>query len=114
MITRKEYMSKKATYKQYYKQFVTGPVLCIVKDQLGNQILKSTDSNFNDIPLAKWDQVAAIIKPYAIGLLAKANEGGVSQSDLVCTAKMAAQIYKDTKQTFEQTEEENESIKPGM
>lgn len=95
MITRKEYMENEdVTHEQYYSQFVDYEVVKTVVDYFGDRILNSVVPHFNDIPLTQWDVVAEMIKPRIVGLLAKANEGGVSKSDLVCTAKMAAEMHK--------------------
>jgi hypothetical protein len=95
IITRKEYMKNKdVTHEQYYSQFVDYEVVKTVVNYFGDRILNSVEPHFNDIPLTQWDQVGEIIKPHIVGLLARANGGGVSKSDLVCTAKMAAEMHK--------------------
>ncbi len=96
MITRKQYITGKASHREYYGQFVTEGVLVSVKNRFGKALLLSKDPFFNDIPLKAWDDLAELLRPVLGGRIARANEsGGVSLSDLVCTVKEAAQQIRD-------------------
>jgi hypothetical protein len=93
MYTRKDYMSNKVSHHEYYSQFATDAVQMLVKNQIGlNRLLASNDPHLNNIPLSKWDAMHGIIISYSGAMIAKANGGGVSLSDTVCTAKAAARI----------------------
>lgn len=97
MITRQDYINKKATHEDYYSQFVDDSVLDTVKSFIGESVIKnSTDKHFNDIPLKEWDSLKPFILSSTGKSLAKANgRGGVSLSDCVCVAKQAARIIKE-------------------
>lgn len=58
MFTRKQYLNKECSHREYYGQFVTPRVLAVVKRQIGTKAINnSTDPHLNDIPLSKWDAV---------------------------------------------------------
>lgn len=94
MLTRTQYMNKECTHHEYYNQF--GKYLVgLVSAHIGKQrILASTDPHLNDIPLAKWDALHPAILMAVGPKLAKANSGGISLSDTVCSAKAAARIIR--------------------
>ena len=58
MFTRKQYMNKECTHRQYYGQFVTPATKAHVLRGIGLAALKkSTDPHFNDIALTNWDNL---------------------------------------------------------
>jgi len=93
MITRTEYLNNQSTHHEYYSQFVSNNTINLVKYFLGDLIHKSTDKNFNDIPLEKWDNLSLIMEVPKN----KMKECGeiVSLGTKVCTLKAAAKIIKD-------------------
>ena len=93
MFTRKQYMGKECTHREYYGQFVTPHIVDSVADQIGRDILRySTDEHLNDIALSRWDNV--FLTQDALRMVTKANEsGGYSLSDTVCIAKEAARQF---------------------
>jgi hypothetical protein len=96
MITRKQYLAGKASFQEYYGQFVTTAVLAAIKCRFGLALAKSTDPHFNDIPLRDWDLLADRLRPVLGRRIAEANEnGGVSLSDLVCTLKVGAMKIRE-------------------
>lgn len=99
MITRKEYMSKKATHEEYYGQFVNDSVVRIVKRSIGEDRIKnSTDEHFNDISLDSWDRLHGLIHNVVGKEVRLANgSGGYSLSDSVCVAKAAARQIKNAR-----------------
>ena len=98
--TRKQYLDKECTHRQYYAQFVTDQAkgfvrLCITMDAL----LKSEDEDgcFNDIPLRKWDLYADPCPAY-LGDLLRAAGDYPTLSGMVCIAKEAArQLLEETR-----------------
>lgn len=96
MITRKDYMADKSpdAFFNYYSQFASLAVQQLVARQIGKgRIKNSTDPHLNDIPLKEWDALAPAVHAICGRKLAEANgSGGVSLSDCVCTAKVAARI----------------------
>ncbi len=93
MITRKQYMRRQATHREYYAQFVDHSVKHWVLAVIGiERLLKCTDPRLNDISLQTWDRYHGLFCMSKAGRdCAKANEGGgVSLSDAVCVAKEAA------------------------
>ncbi len=58
MYTRKQYLNKECTHREYYGQFVNAGTKARVLSGIGLEALKkSTDPHFNDIPLHKWDRL---------------------------------------------------------
>lgn len=109
MFTRKDYMNKACTHREYYGQFVNDGVIRLVLHRIGRKaILGSTDPHFNDIPLHRWDALCGFDgRPYSGGtftggavyplVAAKFKELGqhVSPSDLLCVLKEAARQIKE-------------------
>ena len=94
MYTRKQYMNKEVSHDDYYSQFGTH-VIDLVVNQIGkDRILKSTDKNMNDIPLAEWDGLQMMITCSVGNLFATLNGNRLSLSDCVCIAKSAARLFK--------------------
>ena len=90
--TRKQYLDRECTHREYYGQFVTKGV----SDALGGlDILKSNDVHFNDIPLKRWDMRAPFIKLHVGRQLRDAGDY-FTLSGAVCILKEAArQIVED-------------------
>jgi transcription termination factor NusB len=92
MYTRKQYLNKECTHREYYEQFVNGSVEQIVRVSIGlDRILHSTDPYLNDIPLKRWDMLEYAILQAAGHKFCEVNQcKGMSLSDCVCIAKAAA------------------------
>lgn len=59
IFSRKEYMDRKCSHREYYAQFVDESVRKLVASTIGiERIRKSKDEHLNDIPLKNWDTVA--------------------------------------------------------
>lgn len=95
--TRKQYMTKECTHREYYGQFVDSSLRHTVESIIGlDKIIQSNDEHFNDIPLKRWDNMAELIRLHCGSSIAQANgTGGISLSDCVCTAKEAAKQIKE-------------------
>lgn len=75
MITRKDYIEGRATYDEYYSQFITEQVKRAVDWRIGiDTIKRSTDPHFNDIPLVKWDYLGFQSWPEQIALLKRVGD----------------------------------------
>lgn len=95
MYTRQQYMANEVTHQEYYGQFCSDSVIRLVTDRIGkDQILRSTNPHFNDIPLKQWDNLEPVIRMMVGSSIRKLN-GQVSLSDCVCVAKAAARIIKE-------------------
>jgi len=91
MITRKEYMAGKFTHREYYGQFVTDAIKTLVRNHIGEQVIKrSEDPHLNDIPLRRWDNLHQAILSICGKAIASTTTGGIRLSDTVCIAKEAA------------------------
>lgn len=89
MITRKQYMNKECTHREYYSQFVTDNIRKSVETYLGpDLIIKSLreDEHLNNIPLGKWDRMNCCISRSAF----KEAGGTYSLAGCVCVLKEAA------------------------
>lgn len=89
MFTRKDYMEKKCTHREYYGQFVTSTIKSSVVGSIGlDTLLASKDDHLNDIPLKLWDNTFAYIPYY---LIRKAGDAGAQcLSNKVYVLKEAA------------------------
>ena len=85
--SRKQYITKEVTHREYYEQMVTNQTLRLVSDHIGiARLMKSTDEHLNDIPLKEWDRLAKV----ASFTLA---DGEIrSLSTVVCVLKESARI----------------------
>ena len=88
--TRKDYMDKRCTHREYYAQFVTDGTRQAVARSIGlDTLFGSRDANLNDIPLKRWDNLMGI-------LTSSVNQGLHAVGDYptlagkVCIAKEAA------------------------
>ena len=109
MRTRKEYLDRKVSHREYYGQFVDDKIKEQVLSFIGlNRLLKSTDEHLNDISCSQfWDKLAGfefrgstmIKKPSYIdpALISKLKEAGdgVSCAGMVCIYKEAAKQIID-------------------
>lgn len=102
MKTRKQYVNNECTHDEYYAQFGKHLVE-LVSNTIGKErIENSNDPHFNDISLNRWDNLAGAVRMKCGKSIGEANgNGGVSLSDCVCSAKSAAKIIRDNKQTLE-------------
>lgn len=111
MITRKQYMTKEATHREYYGQFVTPSIIKFVVDRIGQKrIADSTDPHLNDIQLEDWDALEPFIQSVCLNAVGDAEEAGWTQtptgrtrkvcwtlSTNTCIAKEAARQWLDEK-----------------
>ena len=96
--SRKQYMNKECSHRDYYGQFVTPSTVAIVVSVIGKEnILNSTDPDFNDIPLRRWD--ALVSRLPGSGRFVTAGDY-YTQAGGVCLAKEAAQQYQDKFKTL--------------
>ena len=89
IITRTQYMVGEVDHETYYSQFVTYGVLQLVRT-IEQDILSSKDPHFNDIPLKRWERLAAGLPSDAVHMHKLADRSGISQCDRVCILKAAA------------------------
>ena len=100
MITRQDYMDKKATHRQYYGQFVTDAIKAGVARRFRDAIMESQDPHFNDIPLKQWDSMAVLYKNHITAVNNDIGNGRVfSLCDGVCMLKEAARQIKEQSDT---------------
>lgn len=92
--TRKQYMDRECSHRDYYGQFVNDPVRARVLRAIGKErLLASTDENLNDIPLRLWDTIGPV------GSKAKwdATEGDwPTMAGRVCIYKEAAKQLQES------------------
>jgi hypothetical protein len=94
MKTRRDYIDGKATFSEYYAQFITPELAEAVKAKIGIDSVKaSKDPHLNDIPLYKWDN---LFQDYNLKkeIALKMQEAGdyLSMAGAVCTAKECARM----------------------
>ena len=95
MFTRKQYIDGKCSHREYYGQFVDDTVFNRLSVHVTKeQIAKSNDDSFNDIPLESWD---AILHPFPRYIGDKMRDCGdyPTMCAAVCIAKEAAKQIKD-------------------
>jgi hypothetical protein len=95
--SRADYLDRKCTHQEYYRQFVTPYVLEMVRAKFGEARLReNTDPYFNDIPISRWDAMHNHLGAGAYGLLTRANGyGAYSQHETVCIVKAAAEMIRE-------------------
>lgn len=93
--TRRDYLNRKCTHRQYYSQFVNTNT----KNQLlryipKKEIVASKDPHFNDIKIRRWDAIPAIA-----GTNDKMKKKGdyLTLAGKVCVYKEAAKQIKERK-----------------
>ena len=97
MKTRRDYIDGKATFSEYYRQFITPELVEAVKSKIGiDKVKTSKDPHLNDIPLNSWDnlfQDCALKK----GIEKKMHEANdyLSIAGAVCTAKECARMLAE-------------------
>lgn len=95
MFTRSQYLDGVCTHNEYYAQFVNEPILDCVKGRIGvENIKKSTNKHFNDIPLRKWDDIIGITTTQQ--KLMKELGESYTIAVGVCILKAAARIIKES------------------
>jgi hypothetical protein len=97
MKTRRDYMDGKATFSEYYRQFITPELVEAVKTKIGiDSIRSSKDKHLNDIPLHEWDN---LFQNYNLkkGIEKKMHEAKdfMSLAGAVCTAKECARMLAE-------------------
>jgi hypothetical protein len=99
---RKQYTAGETDIDTYYGQFVSAGLKAAISRRIGVQrITQSIDPHLNDIPLCEWDNLADLVKSYCGSALADSNAStsngvrGISLSDCVCVAKVAARMIRD-------------------
>ena len=102
MITRKDYMTKKATHREYYGQLVTPEIIRTVASFIGgDKLLASTDEHLNDISLAHWDAMHQFLPPYYMSAMIETDPNcGRSLSNTVCVAKEAARQWIEAQEVL--------------
>lgn len=103
---RSEYMSQYGTgtreqdaalHRAYYAQFVTDAIRARVLNGIGEDRIKaSEDPHFNDIPLLRWDSVAANM-PASVSAHMKREGDWLTDAGAVCILKEAAQQIREGK-----------------
>jgi hypothetical protein len=85
--TRPEYLAGLCSHRDYYAQFVTeGTRRAVARTLTLTRLKRSTDPDFNDIPLTHWDAVPKEVNSEAI----KKARDYLTQVGWVCIAKEAA------------------------
>jgi hypothetical protein len=90
MITRKQYLNKEVTHRQYYAQFVTPRIKQEVAKRFGVEKLAkafAVDENLNNIDLRHWDALSMLTH----NILRRGHdEGGWTLCFNTCVLKEAA------------------------
>ena len=106
MYTRKDYLDKRCTHREYYAQFVDQWIReQVIHVVTLDYITRSRDEAFNDIPLHLWERVFPLPTIKMDQVMRKRGDYP-TKAGLVCIAKEAARQIKD-EQTgkFEGSEE---------
>lgn len=91
MKTRKQYMAKECTHREYYGQFVTPTIKAMVLHGFTREELAaSKDQNLNDLPLERWDRLAGGNSSTLCALRLKEVGDLPSLGSAVCILKEAA------------------------
>jgi len=94
MKTRQDYLDGKISHREYYGQFVTDSIKKTVLQFIGRKkIVLSQDDSFNDIPLARWDDLPTLAPS---GLLMHEAGDYLTLAGKVCIYKEAARQIKET------------------
>ncbi len=89
--TRADYMAGKCTHREYYAQFVTPFIRATVAESIGTERIRaSKDPHLNDIPLARWDELAGGIRTGLRADALRAAGDFPSLAAAVCILKEAA------------------------
>ena len=93
MFTRKQYMNRECTHREYYGQFVDDYVKSRVQLVVGKEtILESADENLNDIPIHIWDSIMLYT---VLADRVKAAGDTISLAGQVCICKEAARQIQE-------------------
>jgi hypothetical protein len=99
MISRKDYMDKKATYREYYGQFVNETIKNLVLGRFGIKRLRKAfkeDEHLNSIPLYSWDSMVYTLRSPEMIKAIKETGDFFSLAGGVCILKEAArQVIED-------------------
>jgi len=93
--TRKDYMEKKVSHHDYYKEYVEladirPQSIPFSVEELEEALNK--DKNLNSIALRKWDSIGSRFNTSKVHKISKLKGSWVSQATLVCIAKTAARM----------------------
>lgn len=92
--TRKQYMNKECTYREYYAQYVTPAIKRTVARTFGVDHLAKAlkeDEHLNTISLPRWDRLAPTIYGHIADMNYRKGEGrSRSLMEGVCVLKEAA------------------------
>lgn len=115
MITRKQYLNKEFSFKEYYGQFSSPNVVEAIANAIGKEkLLASTDEHLNDIPMRLWDSLPWYGMRHDVAIANQScysqeardkNVLAVSSSDHTCAVKCAA--HKWIEAEFTKVYEEN-------
>ena len=64
MKTKKQYLNREVTHREYHAQFVTNRMKSVVKQKFGVQKLKdciNKDKYLNNIPLSEWEKLGCLL-----------------------------------------------------
>ncbi len=90
LISRLDYLNKKATHEEYYAQFVTPYLLSVVKAAFPLEALREgLNEHFNNIPLTRWDSLVPVV-PLEVAAKLKACGDSPTLAGSVCILKEAA------------------------
>lgn len=93
MFTRKQYLDDQCSHREYYAQLVDERTIATVVATIGaDELRASTDPHFNDIPLRRWDVLAAIL-PNVLAVRFVDLGDYATLGGLVCVAKEAARQF---------------------
>ena len=98
-MTRKDYMENRITHLEYYGNVARIAGIRFSEEFLTrcDKALTAGDEHLNTVPLSTWDMMGAAWRVRIASALKQVNNtGGVSLSDLVCTLKSAAIIWRLT------------------
>jgi hypothetical protein len=99
LISRLDYMNKKASHEQYYAQFVTPGVLNRIKNAFSRKDLEAgKDDHFNNIPLQYWNELMPVV-PYEIVNKLNACGDSPTLAGVVCILKEGARQLVSKPQT---------------
>jgi len=94
MITRSQYLAKEFTFSEYFGQYVHMFRGRILNRWSAAYLAKKykEDKQFNNIPLNDWGTLCLGAERAMLEFNAQHNcKDGISKSDMVCAAKLAAQ-----------------------
>lgn len=89
--TQSDFINDKCSHSQYYSQYVTEGVKNVVKELMSLHILmRSKDSELNDIDLSKWGSMSYHIEGIVRPLVKQIGEAPYTIADGVLILKEAA------------------------